>query len=60
MVIACTVSIAVSETRNYLTMKSVFLHCLGDALGSVLVIVCALVDMFVDVPWKYVIDPVLR
>lgn len=41
-------------------MKGVFLHVLGDALGSVVVIVSALVIKFVEADWRYKIDPVLR
>ena len=38
-------------------MRGVFLHVLGDALGSVVVIVSALVIMFVEDDWKYYVDP---
>jgi len=41
-------------------MRGVFLHVLGDALGSVVVIVSALVIMFVDADWKYKVDPAMR
>ena len=41
-------------------MRAVFLHVLGDALGSVVVIVSALLIKFLDAEWKYKIDPVLR
>ena len=41
-------------------MKGVFLHVLGDALGSVIVVISALVLMFVEDDWKYKVDPILR
>ena len=41
-------------------MKGVFLHVLGDALGSVIVIISALVIKFVEDDWKYKIDPAMR
>ena len=43
-----------------LNMRGVFLHVLGDALGSVVVIVSALVIMFVEDDWKYKVDPAMR
>ncbi|XP_005112465.1 zinc/cadmium resistance protein [Aplysia californica] len=42
---------------SQLNMRGVFLHVLGDALGSIVVIVSALVIMFVDGDWKYSVDP---
>jgi len=41
-------------------MRAVFLHVLGDALGSVVVIISAILIKFIDADWKYRIDPVLR
>ena len=41
-------------------MRGVFLHVLGDALGSVVVIVSALVIKFVEADWKYKVDPAMR
>lgn len=41
-------------------MRGVFLHVLGDALGSVIVIISALVIQFAHGEWKYKIDPGLR
>ena len=41
-------------------MRGVFLHVLGDALGSVIVVVSALVIKFTDSQITYLIDPVLR
>ena len=43
-----------------LNMRGVFLHVLGDALGSVIVIISALVIMFVEDDWKYKVDPAMR
>lgn len=44
---------------SQLNMKGVFLHVLGDALGSVVVIISALIIWFVEGEWKYYIDPAL-
>lgn len=41
-------------------MRGVFLHVLGDALGSVIVIISALVLKFVEAEWKYKVDPAMR
>ena len=41
-------------------MKGVFLHVLGDALGSVVVIISALVIKFRTEEWRYKIDPAMR
>ena len=43
-----------------LNMRAVFLHVLGDALGSVVVIISGILIKFIDADWKYRIDPVLR
>ena len=43
-----------------LNMKGVFLHVLGDALGSVVVIISALVIKFRTEEWRYKIDPAMR
>ena len=50
----------VTESAAQLNMRAVFLHVLGDALGSVVVIISAIVIKFIDADWKYKIDPVLR
>ena len=41
-------------------MRAVFLHVMGDALGSVVVIISALIIKFVDGDWKYKVDPAMR
>ena len=41
-------------------MRAVFLHVLADALGSLIVIISALLIKFIDADWKYKIDPALR
>ena len=41
-------------------MKGVFLHVLGDALGSVIVIISALVIWFIEDDWRFYVDPVMR
>ena len=48
------------ESSSQLNMRGVFLHVLGDALGSVVVIVSALVIKFVDADWKFKVDPAMR
>ncbi|KAL3841499.1 hypothetical protein ACJMK2_019633 [Sinanodonta woodiana] len=40
-----------------LNMRGVFLHVLGDALGSVIVIVSALIIWFVEEKWAFYVDP---
>lgn len=47
------------KSAAQLNMRGVFLHVLGDALGSVVVIVSAIVIKFTDVEWKYKIDPAM-
>ncbi|XP_021344505.1 probable zinc transporter protein DDB_G0282067 [Mizuhopecten yessoensis] len=42
-----------------LNMRGVFLHVLGDALGSVVVVVSGLVILFVEDDWKYYVDPAM-
>uniref|UniRef100_A0ABM0LZT8 Zinc transporter 1-like n=1 Tax=Saccoglossus kowalevskii TaxID=10224 RepID=A0ABM0LZT8_SACKO len=42
-----------------LNMRGVFLHVLGDALGSVIVVISALVIWFVEGDWKYYVDPAM-
>jgi len=42
-----------------LNMRAVFLHVLGDALGSVIVIVSALVIKFVKADWAHRMDPAM-
>jgi len=49
-----------TESSAQLNMRGVFLHVLGDALGSVVVIVSALVIKFVEEDWKYKVDPAMR
>ncbi|XP_046331868.1 zinc transporter 1-like [Haliotis rufescens] len=46
-------------SQSQLNMRGVFLHVLGDALGSVIVIISALVIWFVEGEWKYYVDPVM-
>ncbi|ESN93629.1 hypothetical protein HELRODRAFT_115498 [Helobdella robusta] len=47
------------KTSTQLNMRGVFLHVLGDALGSVVVIISAICIIFIEQDWKYFIDPVL-
>ncbi len=48
-----------TATSAQLNMRGVFLHVLGDALGSVVVIVSALIIMFVEDSWRFYVDPAL-
>lgn len=58
-------SVEVVSTKHtsseQLNMKGVFLHVMGDALGSIVVIVSALIIKFVDdsQKWKYRVDPAM-
>ncbi|XP_052799619.1 proton-coupled zinc antiporter SLC30A1-like [Mya arenaria] len=45
------------SSSSQLNMRAVFLHVLGDALGSVIVIISALVIWFVEGDWVYYVDP---
>lgn len=57
------ITVDIPETKvkvasaDQLNMRGVFLHVLGDALGSVVVIVSALVIWFGEGDWKYYVDP---
>ncbi|KAI0242532.1 Zinc transporter 10 [Lamellibrachia satsuma] len=52
--------LAKMDSSAKLNMRGVFLHVLGDALGSVIVIVSAIVIKFAEGDWKYKFDPVMR
>ena len=43
-----------------LNMRGVFLHVLGDALGSIVVIISALINMYTTWPGAIYVDPTLR
>ncbi|XP_014677707.1 PREDICTED: cobalt uptake protein COT1-like, partial [Priapulus caudatus] len=47
------------QEGGHLNMQGVFLHVLGDALGSVFIIVSALVIWKVQGHWRFYIDPAL-
>ena len=47
-------------TRGALNMRGVFLHVAGDALGSVVVIISALVNMYTTWEGAIYVDPLLR
>ena len=47
------------STRN-LNMHGVFLHVLGDALGSVAVIISGLFIKYTTFSWRFLADPVIR
>ncbi|KAK3753497.1 hypothetical protein QZH41_017997 [Actinostola sp. cb2023] len=42
-----------------LNMRAVYLHVLGDALGSVIVIISALIIKYASGPWTLYVDPVM-
>ncbi|KAJ3351961.1 hypothetical protein HDU83_008484 [Entophlyctis luteolus] len=46
------------EQRN-MNIHGLFLHVLGDALGSIGVIVSSLIIMFASGSWRYYMDPVI-
>ncbi|KAK6191957.1 hypothetical protein SNE40_003523 [Patella caerulea] len=46
-------------SSSQLNMRGVFLHVLGDALGSVIVVISSLVIWFGEGEWKYYVDPVM-
>ena len=48
-----------ASSSSQLNMRGVFLHVLGDALGSVIVIISALLIWFVEDDWKYYMDPAM-
>jgi zinc transporter 1 len=41
------------------TIKAVFLHVLGDALGSIAVIISALFIWLTDYSWRFYVDPIV-
>jgi zinc transporter 1 len=47
------------KARGALNMHGVFLHVLGDALGSVAVIISALVIWLTEWEYRYYVDPVI-
>jgi len=47
------------KSGEHLNMKGVYLHILGDALGSVVVIIAALIVHFCEGKWTWYIDPAL-
>lgn len=48
------------EKRYSANMHAVFLHVLGDFLGSIAAISSGLVIHFVEDDWKFYVDPALR
>ena len=53
-------SCVLAASSAQLNMRGVFLHVLGDALGSVIVIISALVIKYVKGQWVFKVDPALR
>ena len=47
------------KPSNQLNMRGVYLHVLGDALGSVIVMISALIIMFTSGKWTLYVDPSL-
>ena len=53
-------SVFFSETGDsQLNMRGVFLHVLGDALGSVIVIISALIIWLTNGEWRFYVDPAM-
>ncbi|XP_071807745.1 uncharacterized protein [Asterias amurensis] len=48
-----------SSSNAHLNMRGVFLHVLGDALGSVVVIISALFIWLTDFEWRHYVDPAM-
>ena len=48
------------KSSGQMNMRGVYLHILGDALGSVIVIVAALIVKYFDGKWTFYVDPVMR
>eukprot|EP01122_Echinamoeba_exundans_P001151 TRINITY_DN1111_c0_g1_i1.p1 TRINITY_DN1111_c0_g1~~TRINITY_DN1111_c0_g1_i1.p1 ORF type:complete len:303 (+),score=27.66 TRINITY_DN1111_c0_g1_i1:497-1405(+) len=46
------------KARGSSTMYSVFLHVIGDAMGSIAVIVATLIIWLTNWSWKYYVDPI--
>eukprot|EP00106_Octopus_bimaculoides_P022061 XP_014789503.1 PREDICTED: zinc transporter 10-like [Octopus bimaculoides] len=47
------------QSSSQLNMRGVFLHVLGDALGSVIVIISALIIWFAEGDWRFYVDPAM-
>ncbi|TPX54418.1 hypothetical protein PhCBS80983_g05935 [Powellomyces hirtus] len=47
-----------SNSSSHMNMRGVFLHVLGDALGSIGVMVSALVNMYCRGKWVQYVDPI--
>lgn len=48
-----------AASSSQMNMKGVFLHVLGDALGSVIVIISSLVIWFAEGQWRFYVDPAM-
>lgn len=46
-------------SSSQLNMRGVFLHVLGDALGSVVVIISALIIWLAEGDWRFYVDPAM-
>lgn len=54
-------SMPLGLVKHDLNMRGVFLHLLSDLLGSVIVVICAIVVLCVKADWsKKYLDPALR
>ena len=49
----------VKTSAGQLNMRGVYLHVLGDALGSVIVIISALIIKYAEGEWTIYVDPVM-
>lgn len=45
------------KPSSQLNIRGVYLHVLGDALGSVIVMISAVIIMFEDGKWTEYVDP---
>ncbi|XP_038056579.1 zinc/cadmium resistance protein-like [Patiria miniata] len=54
-----TKTVGAAPSHAHLNMRGVFLHVLGDALGSVVVIISALFIWLTDFEWRYYVDPAM-
>lgn len=54
-----SVDVIQSGSSSQLNIRGVYLHVLGDALGSVIVMISALIILFEDGKWVLYVDPAM-
>ncbi|KAJ3072975.1 hypothetical protein HDU98_002457 [Podochytrium sp. JEL0797] len=47
------------HNHGNMNMQGLFLHAMGDALGSIGVIISSLIIMYADGHWRYYMDPII-